>query len=634
MIDFYKKNKVLCFAFTFLVIVLIIVLLIPTKKNDNPIPSKNEIIFALFGESNLTINVGDKYIDPGFYAINEDKINETDKVKVSGQVNTSKPGIYVITYIYDSKVLKRTIEVLETTVVDNSSLILNGSDEITIDLGTPYVEPGFEARDINGDSLNDKVVVTGTVNTFEEGTYKLIYSVINSEGKEYTKTRTIKVVNNNLTINLEVTNTDLTNKDVSVSVYVKGNEFAYLTYPNQTVTRNIVSTYTISENGTYTFKVFNQNGKEFTKTITISNIDKTAPTGSCSAILNLSSTEIKVNAYDDHGIYKYDYLDNQTIINSNNNTSFIYNKKTSKNIYVKVYDLAGNTKLLTCSVTDKSYYPAILPNQSENVIYKGETNTLKVYVTKESSYYITRVWVKDPYNQLNKFDSPEYGSKLYRPSELLSKANSKYNLTDKLLIGFNASGFYLKDTYDASSVNKYAKYDKTSVGTLVITNGKVIRNVYNKAYKTWFIMGVDKNNKMRIFEDSKASTTAEINKKKAWSEEVINSGIRNTYTFAAPIIMDGKKTNITTSMPDTSNNTPKNLQIFCQVNDNNFILVTAVDTKRNTIINRLLQLNCQTATNLDGGGSIALLYKDKNSNTIKKIVGDGRSLPEVGYFSE
>ncbi len=622
------------FCFYFFSIVLIVVLLIPTKKNDNPIPSKNEIIFALFGESNLTINVGDKYIDPGFYAISEDKINETDKVKVSGQVNTSKPGIYVITYIYDSKVLKRTIEVLETTVVDNSSLILNGSDEITIDLGTPYVEPGFEARDINGDSLNNKVVVTGTVNTFEEGTYKLIYSVINSEGKEYTKTRTIKVVNNNLTINLEVTNTDLTNKDVSVSVYVKGNEFAYLTYPNQTVTRNIVSTYTISENGTYTFKVFNQNGKEFTKTITISNIDKTAPTGSCSAILNLSSTEIKVNAYDDHGIYKYDYLDNQTIINSNNNTSFIYNKKASKNIYVKVYDLAGNTKLLTCSVTDKSYYPAILPNQSENIIYKGETDTLKVYVTKESSYYITRVWAKDPYNQLNKFDSPEYGSKLYRPSSLLSKANSKYNLTDKLLIGFNASGFYLKDTFDASSVSKYAKYDKTSVGTLVITNGKVIRNVYNKAYKTWFIMGVDKNNKMRIFKDSKASTTAEINKKKAWSEEVINSGIRNTYTFAAPIIMDGKKTNITTSMPDTSNNTTKNLQIFCQVNDNNFILVTAVDTKRNTIINRLLQLNCQTATNLDGGGSIALLYKNKNSNTIKKIVGDDRSLPEVGYFSE
>ena len=46
MIDFYKKNKVLCLVCAFLVLVLIIILLIPTKKIDNPIPSKNEIIFA------------------------------------------------------------------------------------------------------------------------------------------------------------------------------------------------------------------------------------------------------------------------------------------------------------------------------------------------------------------------------------------------------------------------------------------------------------------------------------------------------------------------------------------------------------------------------------------------------------
>ena len=65
MIDFYKKNKVLCLVCAFLVLVLIIILLIPTKKIDNPIPSKNEIIFSLFGESNLTINVGDKYIEQG-----------------------------------------------------------------------------------------------------------------------------------------------------------------------------------------------------------------------------------------------------------------------------------------------------------------------------------------------------------------------------------------------------------------------------------------------------------------------------------------------------------------------------------------------------------------------------------------
>ena len=47
----------------------------------------------------------------------------------------------------------------------------------------------------------------------------------------------------------------------------------------------------------------------------------------------------------------------------------------------------------------------------------------------------------------------------------------------------------------------------------------------------------------------------------------------------------------------------------------------------------MLNLKCQTGTNLDGGGSIALLYKDKNSS-IQTIIGNGRSLTEVGYFSE
>ena len=48
----------------------------------------------------------------------------------------------------------------------------------------------------------------------------------------------------------------------------------------------------------------------------------------------------------------------------------------------------------------------------------------------------------------------------------------------------------------------------------------------------------------------------------------------------------------------------------------------------------MLNLNCKTGANLDGGGSIALIYKEKNSNEIKKVIGDSRSLTEVGYFSD
>ena len=48
----------------------------------------------------------------------------------------------------------------------------------------------------------------------------------------------------------------------------------------------------------------------------------------------------------------------------------------------------------------------------------------------------------------------------------------------------------------------------------------------------------------------------------------------------------------------------------------------------------MLNLNCQTGTNLDGGGSIALLYQPSGSTSISTITGNGRSLTEVGYFSE
>ena len=69
-------------------------------------------------------------------------------------------------------------------------------------------------------------------------------------------------------------------------------------------------------------------------------------------------------------------------------------------------------------------------------------------------------------------------------------------------------------------------------------------------------------------------------------------------------------------------------------NTNNFALVTGSGLSRDNLINIMLNLKCQTALNLDGGGSIALLFKSKNSNTIETIIGNGRNVTEVVYFTE
>ena len=268
------------------------------------------------------------------------------------------------------------------------------------------------------------------------------------------------------------------------------------------------------------------------------------------------------------------------------------------------------------------------PSTSSNgsLVKEESTDTLKVSIYKNGQYYITKIWVKNAYQQLNKFDSPNYGSTLYRPANLLSQAINQNGLSGKLVVGFNASGFYLRDTYDSASVNAYSAYDKTSVGSLVITNGKVVRNAYQHAVKTWYIMGVDQSNRMRIFEDVKSS---DASSKKAWSESIIGT-VRNTYTFASPLVVNGTASDIMTSMP--SPGSALNRQAICQVDRNNFILITGGGLTRQNLIDIMLENHCITGTNFDGGGSIALLYKGANSQNIETILGGGRSLTEVGYF--
>ena len=287
-----------------------------------------------------------------------------------------------------------------------------------------------------------------------------------------------------------------------------------------------------------------------------------------------------------------------------------------------------------------SNYEPVLPTSGENVIRSEKTDTLIVNITKGDSYYLTRVWAANPYTQLNKRNAEPYGSKLIKPSDILKTEINEKNMLGKLVVGFNASGFYLKNSdgggYDTNCVDHNPKVNRTSVGTIVITDGKVIRNEYEKGdLLTWFITGVNPNNQMVVFEDVKKRNTT-TDEKKAWSEKVINSGIRNTFTFAAPVIMNGEKTNYNNNnsrMPGT-NDSKKGLQMMCQINDNNFVFYTTQSGTRDQAIGIFMNLGCKTAVNLDGGGSVALLYKGRSSSAIETITGNGRHLTEVGYFSE
>lgn len=60
----------------------------------DPVPP----VITLLGDPRITLNLGDEYVDPGFTATDNVDGDITDRVLVSGSVNTARPGYYTLSY--------------------------------------------------------------------------------------------------------------------------------------------------------------------------------------------------------------------------------------------------------------------------------------------------------------------------------------------------------------------------------------------------------------------------------------------------------------------------------------------------------------------------------------------------------
>ena len=119
-------------------------------------------VITLKGNKNITLNIGDKYKEPGFSAEDECDGDISKEVSVKGKVNTKKSGTYVISYkVKDSSgnesVVKRTIKVKKPIKVIPGEKVVY----LTFDDGPgPYTERLLDILD----KYNVKVTffVTGT----------------------------------------------------------------------------------------------------------------------------------------------------------------------------------------------------------------------------------------------------------------------------------------------------------------------------------------------------------------------------------------------------------------------------------------------------------------------------------------
>ena len=151
-------------------------------------------VIELTGEQSITVYLGEQYIELGATAT--DNIDGNLAVVVSGEVDTSELGVYVLTYSAtdnsgNTSSIERTVFVVIPPDNEAPVISLNGSDMIQLLIGESYAEQGASAIDnVDGEV---EVVVSGEVNTDEAGTYNIHYSATDTAGNVSTLVRTVLV---------------------------------------------------------------------------------------------------------------------------------------------------------------------------------------------------------------------------------------------------------------------------------------------------------------------------------------------------------------------------------------------------------------------------------------------------------
>lgn len=631
-----KKFKLPRFNFSsknILLIVVGIILLIFGIVFFVRLGSKNRVTYylELNGEELVTIYKGNEYIESGYIGRDSKGNDLTQEVMVDSNVDTSNIGDYQIVYTLHDKSLKRYITVTDKPV-GATYIYLKGDNTIYLNIGEEYKEPGYLVIDSIDSSLTDKVVVYKKIDTSKKGTYQVVYTVTNSTGVTTSAKRTVIVMDGNISLSLD--NDGYTNKEVGINIYIMDNYFDYLLLPDGNKIKDKSYTYKVSENGEYKFISYNKTGKGTESSITVSNIDREGPTGTCSGSYGDGKSNIIVNAQDKAGIGKYSINGNS--YSSNNIT---VNKEYSK-ITVTVYDKLGNSRDITCNLSKKSIpvpssssssvNPPITPGSNKNVKYNVTSDTINVWIEAVSNYYVSHIWVKDAYNQMKTAVPNNFGNELWKASDILNNAINSHGYQNRIIVAVNGSGFVLKDTYDVGYYYANKAFNMTSVSPIVIVEGKVLRDISsgNIPSSKHITYGLKKDGYLGYYKYEKGTNSSNnINT----SKKIISDGVLNTIAFN-PVLVDNG--NVASS--DTS---PNIRQGFCQIDKNNFIFITNNDGSRSNGFSfkrmgeYMVSLGCKMGFNLDGGGSTTLLFKDKDGS-VKALVGNSRKIADIVYFHE
>ena len=152
-------------------------------------------VITLTGESEMTVELGQAFEEPGVTAADDCDGDLTEQITVEGSVDTQTTGTYTLTYRVQDSYGNEAEEKRTVTVADLTPpvITLRGDSRIYVKIGEGFSDPGVTASDnVDGD-ITAQVRVSGGVDTGSMGTYVLNYTVTDAAGNTAAASRSVYV---------------------------------------------------------------------------------------------------------------------------------------------------------------------------------------------------------------------------------------------------------------------------------------------------------------------------------------------------------------------------------------------------------------------------------------------------------
>ena len=571
----------------------------------------------LNGNNYTTIYEGGEYKELGAFAINYKNKYIYDKVQIENNINVDKIGTYTITYyinsIWKKNKVTKTVEVLPNPL-DNMIFELKGDTDVVVKLNDKYEDLGYTIESEYNDDFSKYVKITNNIKTNKVGEYEVNYTIkINK--KEKVLTRNVYVTGDRYTI---IYDKKFTNQNVNIKIYSNTNDFDYFDIGGKRIYDDI-TTLEANDNGVYSLNMVNKSKIDNIK-FEITNIDREIPTGVCTSYKYKidNKTIFDVNASDNNGVVKY------LVNNKEYDKSYFTHDEFMDTSNVVIYDEAGNSNTINCD----SYYGPDIKSSNVDIVKEYYGDTIKYWVERFKTYYITHIWVKDAYDQF-KTGIKEPFPQLGLSTSIMNYVSKNNDYEDKVMIGSNASGI-VSDSFNVETARVMPEWKYSSKSSVVLVNGEAKRNFTNINIPqiSAITYGLKKNGYLDYY---RLNNYNDITSNVLNYDRLISDGVKYTFAFSPVLIHKGI---INTGLSNDNNIR----QALGQKDLNNFIIITTstenrslgLSTKNLAIL--MNKLNCIEAFNLDGGGSTSLIYKDKDTNTSEALIYTSRFVPDIIYF--